>query len=140
MNPAIFNREDFVRVTNGTFEVIEGRFNGEDYEFKPSEQVDIHIAAAQHIFAFGEEDKSRALSRLGWIRSSADIKAAMARLALIKFEDVPGIEKVTSINKNPSTRAPSLTGDGTEGAAALTAPEDPLAILDDPSGEQSEAM
>jgi hypothetical protein len=139
-NPSIFNREEFVRVTNATSETITGRFASDDYEFPPGEAVDIHLAAAAHMFGFGEEDKSRALARLGWVHSSADIKPAMARLALVTFSDVPGIEKVTPINKNLPTRAPSLTGDGTEGAA-LVAPEDPLAIdHDDDEGEVTEAM
>ena len=141
-NPSIFNREEFVRVTNGSDALIEGRFAGDDYEFPPGETVDIHLAAAQHIFGFGDDDKMRALTRLGWLQTSADLKPAMARLALVTFGDVPGIEKVTSIRQNPSTRAPSLLGDGTAGAGDLNlpAPEDLLAESDDGTGEQSEVM
>jgi hypothetical protein len=140
-NPSIFNREEFVRVTNETGELITGRFASDDYEFPPGEATDIHLAAAAHMFGFGEEDKSRALARLGWVHSSADIRPAMERLGHIKFEDVPGIEKVTSIKKLPPARAPSLQGEGTEGGA-LAPPEDPLEAIDgeDDEGANAEVM
>lgn len=128
-NPKIFNRDDYVRVTNGTDELIEGRFNGEDYEFSPGEAVDIHVQAATHIFAFGEDDKTRALSRLGWLRHSGELKSALARLAKIKFEDVPGIETVKQLKNHP--RDPNRESGGTEGAVVSTAPEDPTDDEDD---------
>jgi len=123
-NPQIFNREDYVRVTNGTPETIEGRFNSEDYEFPPGEAVDISIEAARHIFAFGEEDKSRALARLGWVKTTLELKAAMARLGKVVFGDVPGIE-VAQIKRIPHA-TPIVKGDGSTGGGKLP-PEDPLA-------------
>lgn len=84
----MIERNDYVRVTS-TKEAITARYNGQDYEFRPSEHVDLHQVVAAHIFGFGCEDKAPALARLGWAQSSDQLKAALERLRHVRFTTAP---------------------------------------------------
>jgi hypothetical protein len=139
-NPVLLNGNDYVRVTNNTDEVIEGRYAGVDYVFKISEPVDLTLMAAHHIFGFGGDAAARgaAFLRLGWVHTGADMKAAMKRLTHITFEDLPNV--IELVPRSKISRAGPLVAGGTEGAAdgALPpppAPEDPLAIDEPVIGE-----
>lgn len=87
----MIERPNHVRVVNGTDLKIEGRYDGVDYEFLPKEKVDIPQAVAAHIFGFGEKDKTKALTRLGWLHTSDQMKAAMSNLSKIKFTQAPAL-------------------------------------------------
>ena len=54
----------FVRNTNDF--AHQDRFNGEDYFFPVQERVPVPLAAAQHMFGWGNPDKEETLVRLGW--------------------------------------------------------------------------
>lgn len=85
----MIERPNFVRVVNGNKEKIVGRFDGEDFEFLPGKPLDIPLVVAAHVFNFGREDKSQALNRLGWLRTSDDMEKAMAKLNKISFTESP---------------------------------------------------
>ena len=85
----------YVRVTNGTDEKIVGRHDGVDMVWKPGDSHDISVLSAQHIFGFGLEDKRRAFMHLGWIKSVADVEAAMEKLSLISFEEVEQVYRLS---------------------------------------------
>lgn len=125
-NPAPFNPADFVRITNDTDAIIEGRYAGQDYEFQIGKPVDVTLAVAHHIFGFmgDEQARLRAFSRLGWIQVSTDIKAAQKRLEKVRFTETPNIIDFDQARTN---RVGPQAGSGAEGAAGrLVAPEDPL--------------
>lgn len=77
-----------VRVTNTGEEDLQGRYNGVDYNFEQDEPQVISHQAANHIFGYGMDDKTGALTRLGWVRSTDEYKLGMQRLGKIKFEEV----------------------------------------------------
>ena len=113
----------YVRVINTHEKPIKGRFNGEDYLFKPGEPEDIHIAAAAHIFGFGKDDKSHALHGLGILKQSDDLDNAMAYLGKIKFEPVPDIPRIGS-NKTASDAGPHVNAGGNSPETAQLASGD----------------
>lgn len=97
-------------VTNNTDKVIKARYSGENYMFPVGEPIAISESAAQHIFGFGNTDKTSALLRLGWMPTSDQYDNAIEKLALIKF----GIEEdaKTSSNVGPLVNAGGAEGDG----------------------------
>lgn len=97
-------------VTNNTEKVIKARYSGENYLFPVGEPITISESAAQHIFGFGNSDKTNALLRLGWMPTSDEYDNAIEKLALIKFgvhEDTK-----TSSNVGPLVNAGEAAGDG----------------------------
>jgi hypothetical protein len=100
----------YVRVVNTHDHEVVGRYNGEDYVFKPGEPEDIHISAAGHIFGFGMDDKTKALHALGVLRQSDELKAAMEYLGKIKFEPVPDIPRIGA--KQASDAGPHVHAGG----------------------------
>lgn len=131
-NPSLLNGNDYVRVTNDTDEVIEGRYAGEDYMFKIGEPVDLTLVAAHHIFGFGGDERARANAylRLGWAHTGTSMKEAQKRLARVRFEDLPNV--IELVPRTKISRAGPLGVGGSDGAAAGAlppppAPEDPLA-------------
>lgn len=55
-----------VFVTNTNDFVHEDRYNGEDFIFPPNQAVLCSEVAANHMFGYGQPDKSDTLVRLGW--------------------------------------------------------------------------
>ena len=79
---------DYVRVTNRTDSLIEGMYDGKPYEFHPGKPLDVPSVVASHVFGFKVPNKNNALQRLGWLSTSDRYKEAIARLNMIKMEDV----------------------------------------------------
>ena len=104
----------FLQVTSNLPRVFKARFHGEEYEFRPGQAINLPIDACRHIFAFGEDDKSRALHRLGWLTLTNDMEAAMEKLNAVSF--LP-IEQVFELRgARPRRRQGALTLDGSAGA------------------------
>jgi hypothetical protein len=110
----MLNLDDFVRVTQETGETIVGRYDGVNYEFPHGEAVDVHKAVATHIFGFGlpeysddmrVQDKSAALSRLNWMRNSEDRKAALQRLRMVRFDEIPPFPTVLKLQHDENSGA-----------------------------------
>lgn len=74
-----------IRVLNGSEERIKGRFAGKDYILPPKGSLDLSPDAAAHIFGFGEEDKTNALSHLGWLLPTTRYEDALAKLDQLTF-------------------------------------------------------
>jgi hypothetical protein len=105
------DRSGYIRVISNVDTpkgVIIGRFDGKDYHFKKGVPLDVPEAVARHVFDFGKEDKSQALARLGWLRTSDEYDAAMEKMNLIKFDDPPEL-----IEAPPKPRSRRLKGDET---------------------------
>jgi hypothetical protein len=130
----VFNPADWIRVTNlddasviGRGEkakkVIVGRYNGRDYAFPFGEPVNVHLDVAKHLFGLGVDDKSAALSRLGWVRSSDEFADAIERLSNIHFDDLPELMEATRF-KEIAHASGLVKGDGTAGAER-SAPKEP---------------
>lgn len=122
----------YIRVVNNTDlpKPIKGRYNGVDYEFPKGTPVDVPEYVAAHIFDFGRDDKSKALVRLGWMRTSEQYEEAMERLGQIKFDDPPElIEAPPKTNgrksKQTGTAGPPVNASGTEGGDLKSPPNGP---------------
>lgn len=74
-----------IGVKNTGADPITGRYDGQDYVFKPGVTVALPDEAATHIFGYGLDDKSRALIRLGWLVNSTQYAHALQRLDSIQF-------------------------------------------------------
>jgi hypothetical protein len=78
----------FLAVTSRLPKKFRARHFGIDYDFRQDEAVNLPVEAARHIFGFGEDDKSRALHRLGWLTHTEGLEEALAKLENIEFEPV----------------------------------------------------
>jgi hypothetical protein len=115
------DRDNYVRVTNGNKSFV-GRFNGKDYKFDQGKPVDISLIAARHIFGFGLEDKTSALNRLGWARSSDELEAGLEKLAKVSFDDIPDLVEVP---RRTGTAGPPVSAGGTKGGGLNPPPKGP---------------
>lgn len=132
----VFNPADWVRVTNmdehsivghgeRAKKIIHGRFNGKDYSFPYGEPVNVHVEVARHLFGLGQDDKSFALARLGWVHTSNEIEGGLDRLRNIKFDDLPELMEQARFKSSDVAHASGLVkGGGTEGTASAV-PKDP---------------
>jgi hypothetical protein len=81
---------------------------------------------ATHIFGFRSPNKDNALQRLGWMTTSDQVKNALARLNMIKIEDVQMVGQVIEDDEDlpadtaamvPERIGASSPLDGTDGEA-----------------------
>jgi hypothetical protein len=126
----VFNPADWIRIINldedsvvgrgaKAKKVIIGRYNGKDYAFPFGEPVNVHLDVARHLFGLGSDDKSAALARLGWAKSSDELPEAIERLSNIHFEDLPELMEAARFKE--ITHASGLVkSDGTEGVERST--------------------
>jgi hypothetical protein len=113
-------------------QAIHGRYNGRDYLFPYGQPVNVPVDVARHIFGFLLDDKSGALSRLGWARTSDEVTEALERLGNIRFEDLPELMEAARFVQNAAAQPPPVDahasglvkGDGVEGGAQAS-PEAP---------------
>ena len=115
------DRSNYVRIVNHNKDVT-GRFNGKDYLFKTGKPTDVPELVARHVFGFGMEDKTSALSRLGWARTSDEMEAGLEKLAKVTFDDPP---EMIEAPKRTGTAGPPVNAGGTEGAEFNSAPKGP---------------
>lgn len=130
----VFDPSQWIRVTNldeasvvgrsaKARKVIIGRYNGKDYAFPFGEPVNVPLEVARHLFGLGSDDKSAALARLGWAKSSDELPEAIERLGNIRFDDLPELMEAARFKE--ITHASGLVkGDGTAGGVK-TSPNDP---------------
>jgi|SRR4029077_4559984 len=124
----------FVRVTNGLNEKIAGRYDGVDYLWKPGDAHDIPVAAAEHIFGFGVEDKAQAMNRLGWMPSSDKRDSAYEKLAMLGFDVVEQVFQLPSKRRKKLSNArSSVNAEGADGGAVAETP--PLPPEDPPDDD-----
>lgn len=121
------DRANYVRVTNHNRSFV-GRWNGKDYKFEQGKPIDVPEVVAQHIFAFGQDDKSVALSRLGWARSSDELEAGLEKLAKVTFEEPPDLVEVP---RRTGTAGPPVSAGGTKGGGFNPSPKGPVKVGDD---------
>lgn len=110
-----------IKVINHLKQTIRGRYDGEDYEFKPEVPVVLSAEAAAHIFGLGNPDKSQALNMLGFlIPGKATYEEALEKLDSISFfeghttfeDDVP-----ETVPARKTGGRPHVSGPGGEQAA-----------------------
>jgi len=135
----LLNLEDFLRITNKSEAVLEGRYDGKDYVWAPGEYLDVHKVVATHIFGWLDpnlqyepkaalEIRERAFLRLGWVSGprGLDMKHAMNQLKKVSIEPVPPFPNVRLLRARDATgaednfRMPSMEilpeGDASESA------------------------
>jgi len=127
----------YVRITNGTTETVQGRYDGVDYEFPSGASVDVEESVATHVFGFRQPDKNACLARLGWLTMSDQRKAAMDKLSLVRFEAIEMVGRpvadlddgATSQEIAPSrigAASPRVASDGDSGGSLTAPPGEPL--------------
>ena len=117
----LFEIEDYLRITNCSEEVIQGRYDGRDYLWEPGEHLDVHKDVARHIFGFvtpemGFEPKrvqdfrERAFMRLGWMgKSDQTMQMALEKLRqTVVIEPMPIAQNVRVIRKENPHLAPTI--------------------------------
>ena len=78
-----------VYVTNTGDTKLKDGFAGVFYEFPKDQTVEIPLDAAKHIFGYMNPNKEPFLSRLGWVRSFAEIDKGYEKLAEFKISEQP---------------------------------------------------
>lgn len=76
-------------VTNNGPAVFKDSFDGKQYVIEPQKTVEMPLLAAKHIFGYGDDNKSPYLVRLGWLRMSNEMEAAIERLNHFRFDNQP---------------------------------------------------
>jgi len=72
-------------VTNKGTEGFSDYYHGFLYNFEPGIPVALPEAAAQHIFGYGVDNKTPHLIRLGWLKYSNELDAALQKLNSFMF-------------------------------------------------------
>lgn len=78
---------DTIWVRNNGTEVHRDKFDGDAFEIKPGGVLQIHQAAAELCFGFGQDDKLKTLRRLGWIETSGELARGIERLNAFSFHE-----------------------------------------------------
>lgn len=98
----------FLAVTSTYPKKFTGRFHGVDYVWKHSDTVNMPVEAAAHIFGFGEEDKTRALHRAGFLTTLDDMDNAMAKLGQFSFAPVEQVFEIAGTSARRRRRAAAV--------------------------------
>lgn len=119
----MYDRSDYVRVTNGTDGTIKGRWDGTDYVWKPGAHLDVPLIVARKVFGFGgtEPERINAFHNLGWARTTNDLELAEERMQLITFADCPQLVEVESIGNV----RPLVNAGGESGGRRESPPDEP---------------
>jgi hypothetical protein len=78
-----------IYVTNHSKEPLKDGFAGAFYEFNPGETVEIPEETARHIFGYKDDNKEPYLARLGWAKTSNDMKDGFAHLSQWELSTEP---------------------------------------------------
>jgi len=76
-------------VTNNSDQALKDGFGGVFYEFKPGSTVEIPEEFATHIFGYKEQDKMKYLARLGWVKTTNELKEGLERLSKWELSTEP---------------------------------------------------
>ena len=101
---------DTIYVRNNGGESFRDRYDGEPFEIKPGQAVQLHQGCAELVFGFGQEDKLRCLRRLGWVETNGDLSKGIERLNAFTFHES---EKAANDHR---ARKPTAPADGKVGA------------------------
>jgi len=78
-------RPETVWVRNNGEETFDDRYDGENFEIRPGEAVEMLVECAQLCLGFGQEDKTRALRRKGWAFTHTGMQEGIAKLSKFSF-------------------------------------------------------
>lgn len=78
-----------VYVRNNGDAPFSDRYDGEDFTIAPGQVLEMEADCARLVFGVGEQDKTRAIRRLGWAPTANDMKDALARLFSFSFFSTP---------------------------------------------------
>lgn len=114
-------KPDSIYVKNDGDETFTSKYDGEDIVIDPGKAEELTLAAAELLFGFGEDDKSRCLRRLGWMGMHLDYEKAIARLNKFSFH----MENPKYEQKHGKTAdlAPGGEGEGGETGQPATPPK-----------------
>jgi hypothetical protein len=72
-------------VTNNSEHTLEDGYDGKRYTFAIGVPVEVPPVVCNHIFGFGEDNKTPYLQRLGWMIHSGEYEKALERLNSFTF-------------------------------------------------------
>lgn len=123
----------FLAVTSNFPKKFKGKFHGVEYEWKPGATVNMPIEAAAHIFGFGEEDKTRALHRAGFLSTVEDMDAAMEKLGMFSFAPVEQVFEIAGTRARRARRAATTI----DAAPQISVDRSPVTAVGSEGTEQS---
>lgn len=127
-------KADTVWVRNNGTEPFSSRYDSEDFTIAPGESIEMLVDCAVLCLGFGEDDKTRALRRLGWAFMGNELERAKLRLAAFSFhmkESEALAHKQQGANA-PASKSRSAAPAGGEPSAAAPAAVEEVAT----SGER----
>lgn len=80
---------EVVYVTNDDEQTFAAEYCATEYTFKTGATTALPLAAARHIFGYGDDNKMPYLIRLGWVRLNTEYDKGLERLAKISFSAEP---------------------------------------------------
>lgn len=101
----------------GKANILTAKYDGQTYEFVPGVTTAISEEAAAHIFGYGEDDKKRALHRLGWVNWGGQLEEGLERLNEFQFlePEEPKFKEVTQIPRKIAAAGDPLAAPVTTG-------------------------
>ncbi len=117
-------RPQTVWVRNNGSETFKNRFDGEDFEIEPGRSEEMTIECAALVFGYGEEDKTRAVRRLGLAFTRDEMTEALKKLDEFSFHMTEKEAREHNHSKTPLStpgeggkvkgKAPWVTSQGAE--------------------------
>lgn len=129
----VIHRDHLIRVINHHEEKIVGRWNGKNYTFLPKKPLDIPLAAASHIFAFGVTEERlifSAYNNLGILHRLGTFDACHEWMKKVQFDEPPPLVEMSATDPRArrarkATRAAPPANGGGELGEGSTSPDDP---------------
>jgi len=120
----------YLSVTSGLAKSFSAKFHGVEYFFKCGKAVNMPVEAVAHVFGFGQDDKSRALHRLGWLTLTNDMEGALEKLNQVSFMPIEQVFELRSTRPRKARRALIV-----EGAASAIGDDRSPVNADESEGE-----
>ena len=115
-----------IGVKNHSGAKLVAKYAGKEFSFEADENVTTPLGedAARHIFGYGEQDKTRALLRLGWLSNGSTLQTGLDKLSQFQFLAVEDIKfkETEATMELPRSVASSAPADGmplSEGELAI---------------------
>lgn len=118
-------KPESVWVKNDGEETFKSKYDGDEVVIAPGKSEELTLPAAELLFGFGEEDKSRCLRRLGWMGMHLDYDKAIAMLNKFSFH----MENPKYEQKHGKTADLAPGGDGEGGGTGKLATPPAAGVL-----------
>jgi hypothetical protein len=106
-------------VTNNSEHDLVDGFDGKRYTFAKGVPVEVPPVVCNHVFGYGDDNKTPYLQRLGWMTHSGEYDKALERLNAFSFSsNRPNVHVLSPVVDAKPVPAPNKRGAGNVQKAA----------------------